>query len=491
MRISCLLAILIPLPLAAAPFALEDASQLRADFSTAWSAFSSVHNTPVPDGTVFATSIGGPGISVSSTSSANLTIWNQSAGVLLADPGPDGITLDLNRSVQGVGLWIQHRQAVAAEYAMDFQDGVGQSLFSVVTSSPGTPGPAAFLGGVDPEGRVRRVVITATPGNLFTVTDPQFQLKRGPVTDFSSLPVASQQTLEISPTDTYLHQGLGNLRADAFSDTATMTNENAFRLSALFPALRAGDMIRAERLGASMLPGGLMNHLIGVFSRTQILEDGATFGRVTGAIPAGIDFYTDKVNGPTFSTPTNIPQDFLIGDSNFIKVPNGAAYLFFSLARPGTSSTPLQVRLSHIPRAQFSEWAATFGLHGNLADPQSDLDGDGLTLLEEFAFMKNPTAPDSGTPADYAFVPRLAQNSGASRRITLLFGARLDGPLRYKAEFSSDLVNWNDVVESSGVVPFYPDESDSSRSVFSVTDPGTGPKRFGRIRIEQVTPSSP
>lgn len=492
MKPSWLIAMLIPLPLTAAPFALEDASQLHPDFSATWSAFSSVHNTAVPDGTVFATSIGGAGIAVSSASSGDLTIWNQSAGVLLAGPGPQGIILDLNRSVQGVGLRIQHRQAVAAEYRMDFQDGTGQPLFSVVMPSPGSPGNPAFLGGVDPDGRIRRVVITATPGNFFTISDPQFQLKRGPVTDFASLPVASQQTLEISPTATYLHQGLGNLRKDAATETATTTNENAFSLSVLFPALRAGDMIRAERLGASMLPGGLMNHLIGVFSRTQKLADGATFGRVTGAIPAGIDFYTDQISGPTFSTPTNIPQDFLIGDSNFIKVPSGAAYLFFSLARPSIHSTPVQVRLSHVPRAQFSEWAATFGLFGNLADPQSDLDGDGLTLLEEFAFLKNPTTADSGTPADYSFVPRAARNSGAaSTPLTLFFGARLDGPLRYKAEFSSDLVHWSDVVDSSGVVPFYPDESDSSRSVFSAVDPGTGPKRFGRVRIEQVTPSSP
>ena len=113
-RACWLIAMLIPLPLTAAPFAVEDASQLHSDFSANWSALSSVHNTAVPDGTVFATTDGGAGITVSSASSGNLTIWNQSAGVLLAAPGPEGITLDLNRAVQGVGLRMQHRHTRTA-----------------------------------------------------------------------------------------------------------------------------------------------------------------------------------------------------------------------------------------------------------------------------------------------------------------------------------------------------------------------------------------
>lgn len=480
---ACLvMAMLSPVRSEAAPFRLGDSSQLRTDFTASWASFSSTHNTAVPDGVAFAASDGGAGIFISSAGTADLTIWNQSAGVMLADPGPDGIVITLNRAVQGVGLIARHRNFVAAQYQMEFQDAAGAHLFSV--TAQGAAGTSTYLGGVDPDARIRKVIITASPGNFFLITNPAFQLKRAPVTDLSTLPVASEQTLDISPAATYLHQGLGNMGTDGASEAATTTNENAFNLSALFPSLRGGDMIHAQRLGMSS------SQLLAVFSRTQVLADGTSFHRVPGAIPAGNDFYTAKVAGRTFDTPTNIPQDFLIGSSTFIKIPSGAAYLFFSLASPGPSTAPAKVRLSHVPRSQFAEWAASFGLHGNLADPNSDLDGDGLTLLEEFAFLKDPTAPDAGKPTDYAFTPNASVSTGNPRQLTLLFGARLDGPLRYKAQFSSDLKNWN-TVESSGVVPFYPDESDSSRSIFSVTDPNPGANRFGRIRIEQITPSNP
>ncbi|RYD31531.1 MAG: hypothetical protein EOP87_14545, partial [Verrucomicrobiaceae bacterium] len=101
----------------AAPFRLSDGSQLRTDFSATWANFSSTHNATVPDGAAFSASDGGAGIFVSSPSSDSLTIWNQSAGVMLADPGTDGIVLTLNRAVQGVGVTARHRQSVAAQYA--------------------------------------------------------------------------------------------------------------------------------------------------------------------------------------------------------------------------------------------------------------------------------------------------------------------------------------------------------------------------------------
>ncbi|RYD35447.1 MAG: hypothetical protein EOP85_19025 [Verrucomicrobiaceae bacterium] len=181
----------------------------------------------------------------------------------------------------------------------------------------------------------------------------------------------------------------------------------------------------------------------------------------------------------------------MIGDSTFIKVPADAAYIFFSLAKPGPESAPLTVKLSHVPRAQFAEWVASFGLHGSLADPNSDFDGDGLTLLEEFAFLKNPTEPDGSTPSDFAFKPNATVEDGDPRKLTLFFGARLDGPLRYRAEFSSDLRSWQDSVDSPGIIPFYPDESDSSRSIFRVSDPNPGANRFGRIRVEHIRPATP
>ena len=183
------------------------------------------------------------------------------------------------------------------------------------------------------------------------------------------------------------------------------------------------------------------------------------------------------------STPTNIPQDFLVADRTFIEVPQSARYVMFTRVTPLASATPVSVTVSHIPRETFNAWVTALGLVGSLAHPQSDLDGDGLTLLEEFAFQKNPTQQDANARADYSFAP-IVDASGTPGYLRLLFGARTDGPIRFSAEVSSDLSLWQRLPDSA----IQPLLSSDGSALFRVFDPTSGPRRFGRLIVEYLPP---
>jgi hypothetical protein len=121
-------------------------------------------------------------------------------------------------------------------------------------------------------------------------------------------------------------------------------------------------------------------------------------------------------------------------------------------------------------------------MHGANAELDSDLDGDGLSLIQEFVFNKDPSVPD-GTDASFAFKPKLNPLAEPGS-LSLIFGARADAPVRYWAEFSSDLVTWDRLPEPIDQ-PFINDNV-GTRALFLINDPVGGPKRFGKIVIEPI-----
>ena len=210
-----------------------------------------------------------------------------------------------------------------------------------------------------------------------------------------------------------------------------------------------------------------------------------------GAIAAGSDFQTQAVRSELgILTPSNLQEDFLIGGSTFVTVPAGVRYLFLSRERPGTRVTPVSVRISHIPRQVFEAWIQERGLVGSLADPDGDFDGDGLTLVEEFAFSKDPMNADSGSRDDFSFAPFADVGSGKDGRLLMLFGARRDGPVAYRAQVSSDLEIWTTLPDTA-VSPLLEDGTADGRAVLGFTDPDGGPARFGRVRLTFIPPTNP
>lgn len=407
------------------------------------------------------------------------------AGMVLANTGEGGVYLYANRALQGIGVMIGHQAGVSATYQLDYFGSDGGYLGSVSAPSPGGAGQPVFLGVVDPEARIWTIGLHAAPGNALVLSNPVFQVPAASTDDPTTLPVAGQVTLEVSPTVTYLHEGLNPVGTTAATEDATEDNANAHDLQEHFPAVRAGDFLRFERLGIS-IQSGQINPVLAVFTRTPVIGEGSKFRRLPTALEAGRDHYTGTVSNGPFATATNIPEDFLIGDSTFVSVPADARYLMTSLARPSREAGEIGVRVSHVPRRVFEEWLARQGLHGANAALDHDLDGDGLTLLEEFAFQKDPTVSDARPDLNFAFAPKLGQ-FGAGGRMSLVFGGRLNAPLRYTAQFSSDLITWQ-TVPSSAVTPLLTDGA-NDRALFEVLDTMTGPRRFGRIRIEYVPPA--
>lgn len=473
------------LSLSAAPFVIETAAVLRSDAVVDWSDYSTDHAAVIPGLHSFMPSDGGTPVKPWAPGDSDVTIWNttgaETPGVLLSNSGPGQIYIYFDRGLQGLGFMIESLHNAPTTYAIDcFAFGGG---FFTRIEVDAADGGAAFMGLIDPDARIGVIGVRSSSGNDFLIGDLTLQIPTVETEDPSTLPVEATHTVAISNTATYLHEGVGFASTTSATTEATESNANAYDLLEWFPSLRAGDLIHCERLGYSFLSGIQLNDLVGVFSSTEEIDGGDAFQRVTGAIKAGADVYTAPVRGRSgFETPSNISQDFRISTSSFVSVPDQARYLMLSLAEPSAEVSPVQFRVSHIQKDAFDEWVAAQGMHGPNALPEEDLDGDGLSLIEEFVFGKDPTVAD-GSDADFAFQPKLNPLAELGQ-LSLMFGARTDAPIRYWAEYSSDLENWDR--ETTPIATPFRADSTGERALFIASDPEPADRRFGRIVIEYL-----
>lgn len=418
------------------------------------------------------------------------TLWSAPGrgqpGVLLENSGPGAISIYPDSPIQACGVVIESTHSGPTTWTLNGYRANG-SYISGVSRSVADGRVPTFIGFLDPDAETHILAVISSTGQ-FTISDVSIQLRRvvNPVID--DLPSIGEATVELEPMATYLHQGFVNPEADVPSDHAVADEiPNVHDLMAWFPGLRGGDVLAFERVGSSVSSSGGNNPVIGVISSTDELLGGREFRRVTGALEAGTDIQTPPLPGPNgLLTPRNLQQDFIIGARSLVFSPSGGRYLFLSRAEPRPDATPVSVRISHMPRDAWEDWLDGYGFHGSLAMPEHDLDGDGLGLLEEFAFGKDPTVNDSGGRADYAFAPFADADSAASGSLRLYFGARLDGPLRYRAEMSSNLIDWQTLPDTA-LVPALVDPQ-GGRAVMSVTLPEAGERKFGRILIEPLSP---
>ncbi len=477
--------------LSAAVFRPVDAGQFRTDFSSNWAGFSTSHGLALPAGfTDIPTTGSTHGMAVHTTSAR---IWNalgkSQTGVLLDNAGPDPVYLYPGRYVQGTSVVIESAEPGPVTYTIAIFNGAGQYVAEQRMTVPDGRVPA-YLGIIDPGVGIGIISVNSSTGNRFTISNLAVQDKKVVQIDADQLPATGQAVQIVESLETYLHQGYGNPQADAETTAAMIDHENIMDLLAHFPGLRPGDVLAVERLGSPVgTRNSASNPLLGVLSASQELLAGTEFRRVPGAVKAGIDYYTPPAAGRGgVLTPTNLQEDFIIGDRSLVIHPVNARYLFLSRAVQDPASTPMSVRVSHIPRPIFEAWVSDNGMAGTLANPAADLDGDGLTLLEEFAFGKDPTVPDASAAADFSFAPSAHPDSGKGGVLQLLFGARTDGPIRYTAEVSGDLKTWQKLPVSS-IRPILTD-GDAGRAVFSVIDPTSGPRRFGRLALDYIPPSN-
>lgn len=483
---------LCPIAAAGEPFRITDPTHIRADLVVDWAggAPGVEHNTLVADFGVFPTSESdfrtfGQG--------SEIRIWNQAgldlAGVLLTSSGPGPLFLYPPRSTQGFGVTVEHLSPGPATITLSIFRDAGTFLDSKTISIPDGSLPT-FIGIIDPDANTGIIGIQSTGGTV-ALSNPSIQFMSVPETDPAKLPAAATVTEEVDPMDTYFNQGYGNRNADPATETATLSNSNAHELRSWFPDLRPGDVLAFERLGSHLDSDGRSNPLLGVLSATQALSEGIRFRRVPGAIAAGFDFQTQANSSPLgVVTPSNLAEDFLIGASSYVVVPPAARYIFLSRERPGPENTPLSVKVSHIRMQVFEAWIQQRGLAGSLANPYGDADGDGLKLIEEFTFSKDPMRPDAGSRDDFSFSPFADEASGKKGRLIMLFGARRDGAVEMAAQVSADLVNWTTLPENAAT-PMLGDGESDGRAVFGFADPGSGPRRFGRVRLSYIPPANP
>lgn len=473
-----------------APFSVDKRNNLWNSSTLFWD---SLLTTPPSQELPLATTISGFSSELTLSVSANngnipLIVQRDEAtvpGVYATCGTQSSFQINLSKGIQGFGAVMEPETPAKTRFIIEFFSPSYQLVHRTTVNSDGEP---VYVGGIDPDSELFLILIYAVDQATFLrvpfyIGDLEFQLKpeQPPLPE---LPISSTTTVDIAPLDTYLHRGLTARNLIPETDTAAADHDNAYDLLELFPALRVGDYLLLERQGVSLY-NGKSNPLLAVFMSNQTLLASKEFNRVPSAIKAGRSYYTSftSVADSQFNTPTNIPQDFAVNSQTFISVPAGARYIFFSKAIPTADGGPLSVKISRIERYAFYDWLAELGLFGDNALPESDLDKDGLTLIEEFAFGKDPTTQDTRA-SDFAFAPNGFLSSGNLR---IAFGARTDAPLYYHAEFSDDMIEW-DRVENVGRL--ITDESGQSRAIFAADDPNPGPRRFGRVIIEQVLPDS-
>lgn len=472
-------------------FRITDAGNVRGDMVADWAGFSTVDGTVFPDFEPIPTSdagrqllVLGVGASVRNRPGTSL------GGVLLSNPGERQVFLYPPEGVQGFGVVIEHLAAGPAELRLNlFLGSTGEFVDSVSLKIPDGSVPT-FIGFIDPDARAGIIGVESLGGGDFVMGNPSLQFRRVPETDPAKLPSVSTLTVELNPLETYFHQGFANRTADEATQTATQTNENVHDLQSFFPGLRAGDVLLLERQGSPLDADGSANPVLGVFSGSEVLEEGTKFRRVPGAVAAGQGYQTSPISSELgVLTPTNLPEDFVIGSATYAVMPPGARYVFLSRERPGAGLTPVAVRMGHIPRLVFEAWVEERGLVGSLADPNGDADGDGLRLIEEFVYGKDPMLVDSQKRKAFSFAPFADEASGRQGRLVMLFGARRDGPVSARAQVSSNLTDWTTLPENA-VQPLLGDGTSDGRAVFGFTDPVGGPRRFGRLKLEYIPPTT-
>lgn len=463
-----------------APFALTGPDEMRADAMVVWEDFSSVHGTTFPPAARIQSSDGGSSVSVSS--GGRMFIHGAGGlslpGILLASEGT-AFTVSLDGDdVQGVGFTVAHQKATSAPFTVNYLAAGGTSLGSVTVPGTDEQGNPAFLGFLDPDARIAGFVVESRPDHPVVITNLTLQRKVLTETNPERLPVAGKRLLELDPNETYLHEGLTFTgQKSGGSMEAVVDHPNAFDLLALFPTLRPGDVLRFERRSLSLSDLNI-NHTIAAFSASQTLLAGDKLVRLPSVVPAGTPVATPPRRVKGLSIPTDIAGDFIVPSSTFITLPAKARYLFTSLQEPEVGGGLQRIEVSHIPREPFLDWVRSFGLVGPLAEPDSDLDGDGLSLLEEFAYAKSPVAADADAQ-EFGFGPFLAETEPFLR---FNIGVRRDVPLRYLPEYSNDLKTWTTLPQSSMSTIVI----EGGRAIYSSVDPAGGGSRFARIRIERI-----
>ncbi len=121
----------------------------------------------------------------------------------------------------------------------------------------------------------------------------------------------------------------------------------------------------------------------------------------------------------------------------------------------------------------YNTWATTKYPGSNLADSAADLDGDGMSNFQEYAFGLNPTSSSSVNPITVPF------NKGSG---TFSYTRTTNTGLTYKVWHSTDLVNWY----STGITEGVATDNGGVETVPVTLDPSllTELKLFVRVTAE-------
>ncbi len=214
-----------------------------------------------------------------------------------------------------------------------------------------------------------------------------------------------------------------------------------------------------------------------------VAYDPAEVVAITGVAPVEVLAHSAE------SSDTNVAT-VVINGTDLEVTPVGPGVATITVTATDLDGGSVQQVFDVTVNATLGSWAAGLGVPSGEDDPEDDIEMDGLTLLEDFAFLGSPTANDR----DKLPTTDVADDAG-TKSGCIVFRVRKHAPtLLYEAQVNGQLTGmWTTVWQSTdgfdGANVSATDEGDHWLvTVKDNTALTPGNPRFMRIRLSIVTP---
>lgn len=210
--------------------------------------------------------------------------------------------------------------------------------------------------------------------------------------------------------------------------------------------------------------------------------------------PNGNQFAKSTINNPTLQPGQSMNLTVICAPIGY-----GDRTGVLHIANNDPDESPYDITLTgaRLLSTSLDAWADSFGLTGDARLPTADDDGDGISLLEEYAYNLDPTVNDlktltPGSGVSGLPIIRMVDAGGGEQLLQTEFVRRRgDVNLTYRAEFGTTLTDAPPDGFSAASEPEITSVIDPGFKRVIVNDSvttGTNGQRFGRVVIEYATP---
>ncbi len=181
-------------------------------------------------------------------------------------------------------------------------------------------------------------------------------------------------------------------------------------------------------------------------------------------------------------------DSLLVGESSDFKIlftatAAGAKSAKLRVRSAETEDNPVELDLMGVVATTINSWAEAHGLMGDDALPTADSDGDGVSLLEEYAYNLDPNLADNRRLESGIGTSGLPQMGLVGDRLQIEYLRRVgDTSIHYIPEFSSEVEEFFPAASSETVSGI--DQYWERVTIRDSESTATSDRRFARMRVE-------